>query len=331
MPQSLDAYPRIALAHLPTPLEPLPRLSAELGGPEIWVKRDDCTGLATGGNKTRKLEFLLGAALEDGVDTVITLGGVQSNHARQTAAACARLGLRCQLVLPRVVPRGGPTYDESGNILLDRLLGAEVYVVTDEAEAIKKVQELTADAEKAGRRIVVHPPGGSTPVGSLGYVAAALELNAQDTSFERVYLAASTGGTLAGLAAGASMASWSTEFTGVCVAGNKENMRRDVDALLVGLGELLTLAPGLSDSVRLDGNFLGDGYGIPNAAALEAVRLCADKEGLLIDPVYTGKAMAALIAHVREGRAGAGPILFWHTGGAASLFAYREELSRSLT
>ena len=164
MPIALDSFPRVTLAHLPTPLEPLPRLSAALGGPEIWVKRDDCTGLATGGNKARKLEYLLGAALAEGADTIITMGGVQSNHARQTAAAAARLGLRCQLVLPRVVPRSGIDYEENGNLLLDRLLGAEIHVVADEGDALRCIQELLKAALDEGRRAVVHPPGGSTRI-----------------------------------------------------------------------------------------------------------------------------------------------------------------------
>ena len=200
----LDPFPRIPLAHLPTPLEPLPRLSAALGGAEIWIKRDDCTGLATGGNKARKLEYLLGAARADGVDTVITLGGVQSNHARQTAAAAARLGLRCQLVLPRVVPREGVDYERNGNALLDRLLGAEVFVEDDEPAALRRVEILLREAEEAGRTPVVHPPGGSTAVGALGYVNAALEIGQQirdgAPAFARTYLGVGTAGTLAGLA-----------------------------------------------------------------------------------------------------------------------------------
>lgn len=330
---SLDAFPRVALAHLPTPLERLPRLGRALGGAEIWVKRDDCTGLATGGNKARKLEYLLGAALRDEVDTVITVGGVQSNHARQTAAAAARLGLRCQLVLPRVVPRAGTDYEQSGNLLLDRLLGAEVFVVANEAAAAKQIQALLHEAEVSGRRAVVHPPGGSTPLGALGYVRAALEavaqLAASGPRFARVYLAVGTGGTLAGLVTGARAAAWQTTFTGVCVAGTEVKQRAEVEALLGGLADLLgapAAAAAAGQGFELESRFLGEGYGVPNDATLEAIELCATTEGLLLDPVYTGKAMAALIAHVRSGRAGRDPILFWHTGGTPGLFAYREEL-----
>ncbi len=175
----LAAYPRVPLGHAPTPLEHLARLSAALGGPEIWVKRDDCTGLGMGGNKVRKLEYLMGEVRAQGARTVITVGGVQSNHARQTAAAAARLGLRCELVLPRVVPRTGTDYERSGNVLLDELFGAEVFVVDDEMDAARMIQERVEAANRRGEPAAVHPPGGSTPTGALGYVHAALECDAQ--------------------------------------------------------------------------------------------------------------------------------------------------------
>ncbi len=329
MPGPLDAFPRASLAHLPTPLEPLPRLGEALGGIEIWVKRDDCTGLATGGNKARKLEFLLGAAQAEGIDTVITIGGVQSNHARQTAAAAARLGVRCQLVLPRVVPRSGTDYDRNGNVLLDRLLGAEVHVVDDEAEALRYVERLLKDAESEGRRAVVHPPGGSTAIGALGYVNAAIELAEQmlggAPAFSRAYLGVGTGGTLAGLAVGASLASWAVELTGVCVSGDEAKHRPPTEALVAELRALLDV-DGPAASFRFEEAFLGEGYGVPVASTLEAVRLCARTEGLLLDPVYTGKAMASLVHDAREGRLADGPVLFWHTGGSPGLYAYREEI-----
>ncbi len=325
--------PRIELAHLPTPLEPLPRLSAELGGPEIWIKRDDCTGLGFGGNKTRKLEFLLGAAREQGVDTIITLGGVQSNHARQTAAACARLGMTCQLVLPQVVARSGVDYDQNGNILLDRLFGAQVFVVADEAAVRAELERLTRAAANENRKVAIHPPGGSTAIGSLGYVAAAFEIQKQlqhrELAFDQVVLAASTGGTLAGLAAGSQLASWNTEFHGICVAGDAAKMRSDVDALLAELGNMTDVPSAAAESIVLDDAFLGDAYGLPSPAALEAIELCSKLEGILLDPVYTGKAMAALIDMVREKHSDAEKILFWHTGGAPSLFAYREDLHKA--
>ena len=332
---SLDRFPRLALGHLPTPLEPLPRLSAELGGPPIWVKRDDCTGLGLGGNKVRKLEYLLGEAREQGVTTVLTLGGVQSNHARQTAAAAARLGLRCELVLPRVVARQGTDYDANGNVLLDRLFGAQLFVVEDEPAAARTLQERLAAAEQRGERAVVHPPGGSTPVGALGYVRAALELAAQARAaglcFQRIYVAVGTGGTLAGLLRGFQLAQSETgqpfQVRGVCVAHEAAVDRPAVGALADSIGELLGLPPLPDSAVDLDGGFLGEGYGVPSEAALHAIARCARSEGLLLDPVYTGKAMAALLADLEGDGLRAGPLLFWHTGGAPALFAYREELA----
>ena len=334
MLRSLESFPRVSLAHLPTPLEPLPRLSAQLGGPEIWVKRDDATGLGFGGNKARKLEYLLGAAREEGADTVVTVGGVQSNHARQTAAAAARLGMRCQLVLPRVVPRGGIEYEESGNVLLDRLFGAEVFIMKDEAAALRKVFSLKEQAREEGRIAVVHPAGGSTAVGALGFVQAAEELAdqaaGQGVEFTDLYAAVGTGGTVAGLACGLARRALRTRVNGICVLGDAVRHRREVDLLFEGLGPLLEMELGPSHAPRLDDAFLGDGYGVPSEATFEAIALVARAEGLLLDPVYTGKAMAGLIADVRAGKLREGPVLFWHTGGAPGLFAYREELEAAL-
>ena len=323
----LARFPRERLAHLPTPLEPLPRLGAETGI-DLWVKRDDATGLAIGGNKVRKLEFLLGEAREDVVDTIITVGGVQSNHARQTAAACARLGLRCQLVLPRVVPRTGEEYEGGGNILLDHLCGAEIFVVADEAAAAAQLGALAEQAAAAGRRAVIHPPGGSTPTGCLGYVAAGLELREQlaageGAAFSRMVIAASTGGSLAGLRLGLGDAI--PEIVGVSVAGTAEKLGADVEALTAGVRELLGEDVAAAANLRLTDATLGAGYGLPSRATLDAVARCASREGLLLDPVYTGKAMEALLAAAPAETTG--PVLFWHTGGTPGLFAYRDAWS----
>jgi D-cysteine desulfhydrase family pyridoxal phosphate-dependent enzyme len=331
MHEALKKFPRLALAHLPTPLERLPALTAHTGGAEIWVKRDDCTGIALGGNKTRKLEFLLGEARASGADTVITVGGVQSNHARQTAAAAARIGMRCELVLPRVVPREGVDYEQNGNVLLDRLFGAHVFVVSDEAAAAREIQTRLAAAEARGSRAVVHPPGGSTATGVLGYVDAALELveqlNAGDApDFERIYVAASTGGTLAGLRVGFELAGRALPVTGVCVAGPADALRDAVARLADEVRTRLGLPSLPAEDIALVDGYLGAGYGVPSSAALDAIQHCARLEGLLLDPVYTGKAMAALLDAVASGESGDGPILFWHTGGAPALFAYRQEL-----
>ena len=331
--ERLEAVSRVALAHLPTPLEPLRALTAHCGGADIWIKRDDCTGLGLGGNKTRKLEYLLAEARAAGADTVITVGGVQSNHARQTAAGAARLGMRCELVLPRVVPRAGHDYDESGNLLLDRLFGAHVFVVADEAAAARKIQERLAAAAERGAVAVVHPPGGSTPTGVLGYVSAGLELASQlaegGPELGRIFVAASTGGTLAGLLCGVRFAGLDVPITGVRVAGTADGVRADIGRL--GCEVTATLDGGVFDegSIHLEDAYLGEGYGIPTPAALEAIELCARLEGVLLDPVYTGKAMAAAIDAARRSAPPDPALLFWHTGGAPALFAYRQEIAEA--
>ncbi|MBW2396264.1 MAG: D-cysteine desulfhydrase family protein, partial [Deltaproteobacteria bacterium] len=289
----LAAFPRVPLGHAPTPLEHLPRLSAALGGPEIWVKRDDCTGLGMGGNKVRKLEYLMGEVRAQGARTVITVGGVQSNHARQTAAAAARLGLRCELVLPRVVPRSGTDYEHSGNVLLDELFGAEVFVVDDEAEALRMIQERVEAANRRGEPAAVHPPGGSTPIGALGYVRAALECDAQmkagAPAFERIYVAAGTGGTLAGLLCGFQLAERELSIQGICVAHQAQEDQPAFSALAGEVCDLLGQSRLPDDAIKLTDAFLGEGYGVPSEEGLEAIALCARKEGLLLDPVYTSK------------------------------------------
>jgi D-cysteine desulfhydrase family pyridoxal phosphate-dependent enzyme len=323
---TLDEIPRIALGHGPTPLERLERLSDHLGGAEVWIKRDDCTGLAFGGNKVRKLEYLLGEARARGHDAVVTVGGVQSNHARQTAAAAARLGLRCELVLPRLVARGGD-YERTGNVLLDELLGARLHVV-DVAEVAVRVTAVLEDIRRAGGSPAFFPAGGSTTVGALGYVRAAVELATQladaGLRFDRIVLAVSTGGTLAGLVVGGGLAKSSIAITGVAVSGPAAAARAATEPLIAGAAEQLRMvAPAGGWEIR-DG-YLGDGYGRATAEMKEAVTTCARLEGLLLDPVYTGKAMACVFDLARGGELGRGErVLFWHTGGTPALFAYPE-------
>lgn len=324
--ERLAARPRAALAHLPTPLEPLARISAELGSPRVWVKRDDCTGLGLGGNKVRKLEFLIGEALENGADTVLTTGALQSNHARQTAAAAARTGLRCELVLPSVVEPPGASYVRSGNRLLDDLFGAHVFPAADVAGAGACIRERLAAAKSEGRVLYAIPPGGSSPTGTLGYVAAAVELleqlAARELDFDRILIAASTGGTAAGLAAGLALAGSALPITCACVAYPQAETRAAVEQLFAqACAELGHSDESLPGSVGFI-DALGAGYGIPSAAGLEAIRRLARSEGLLLDPVYTGKAVATLLES-----AGPETVLFWHTGGAPGLFAYEEALT----
>tara|TARA_Y100001933_G_scaffold237364_1_gene260174 strand:- start:1517 stop:2536 length:1020 start_codon:yes stop_codon:yes gene_type:complete len=325
--------PRLELGFLPTPLVPLERLSARLGGPRLWLKRDDCTGLATGGNKTRKLEYLLADAIRQQADAIVTFGAVQSNHARQTAAACAAAGLPCHLVLARKVPWPHPHYDTSGNVLLDRLLGADVQVVAPDAFADARAALLDR-LERDGRLPYVIPVGGSSHVGAMGYTRCAMELMEQSRALEfaltDVVHASSSAGTQAGLLAG---------FAGLVLDGDGTAPRvhginvsevdptvlpKDVQRLV---GEVIAErgldAAVAAEDVRLDDRYLGDGYGLPTEATVAAIRLLAGTEGVLLDPVYSGKAFAALVDRIERGEfAGVDDVVFIHTGGTASLAVY---------
>jgi D-cysteine desulfhydrase family pyridoxal phosphate-dependent enzyme len=321
------AAKRVALATLPTPLEFLPRLSRTLGGPDIWVKRDDCTGLGMGGNKARKLEYLIGDARAKGADTLITAGALQSNHARQTAAAAAKLGLGCILVLTDTVPERSEAYRSSGNVLLDRLFGADVRMYPRGTDAAAVMETVAKDCREAGRKPYVIPIGGSNEIGALGYVDASHELAQQGKQLglclSCVVTASGSAGTQAGLVAGFSLRPNAPRVIGFSVArkstDQSERVRSiaDTTTLLCG-GSLVSV-----DSVVVDDNFIGDGYGRPTKEMTEAVRLVAQEEGLILDPVYSGKAMAGLIAYIRAGRfTRSDQVTFIHTGGSVGLFAY---------
>ena len=316
-----DRRPRVSIAHLPTPLEMLPRLTAHLGGPQLWVKRDDQTGLATGGNKTRKLEFLVAEALAQGADTLITCGAAQSNHARQTAAAAARFGLACTLVL-----RGEPPPQAQGNLLLDELLGAEIlWAGADDPMA--RMEEVANALRSRGRRPYVIPYGGSNPVGVGGYVAAMEELLAQAAqaglSFDHIVLASSSGGTQAGLTVAAKALNYRGRILGISVDLPADPLRRRMAELATAtadsLGLPLAFAP---EDFAVEDGYLGGGYGVIGDREQEAIRLLARTEGLLLDPVYTGRAFGGLIDLIRRGAFSPQErVLFWHTGGVAGLFA----------
>ena len=326
----LPQHARRALLEGPTPIQPLPRLSDQLGGVNIYVKRDDLTGLGGGGNKLRKLEFLLGEALAAGADTIVTVGARQSNHARLTAAAAAQAGLQCELVLSRAVPRDDFEYLENGNILLDDLLGARVHDLPGTANALEFAQARADTLRAQGRKVYVCPLGGSSPVGCLGYAACAAEImtqaHARELSFARIVVPNGSGGMHAGLAAGfAALAIDPSLVLAYTVLANAEQAHA---ATLEKAGKTLEL---IDPARRIDGASivideaqLGDGYGIPTDAMREAVRLVASKEGLLLDPVYSGKAFAGLMQAVRSGRFARGEnVLFIMTGGLPGLFAYR--------
>ena len=324
----LGRFPRVRLGHMPTPLEPMQRLSAHLGGPKLWIKRDDCTGLATGGNKTRKLEYLVADALQQDADTLITLGALQSNHARQTAAAAAKLGLKCVLVLEDLVPQPTDAYRHNGNLLLDRLLGAQVKRVPRGTSMSTAGEQAAEEVRRAGGRPYVIPGGGSNVVGALAYVGCALEMLQQagelGMKIDHVVHATGSSGTQAGLIAGFEGARGGVHVLGITVGRPRDNQERNVGRLLdetwAHLG--LTGAPS-RDAVEANDQYFGEAYGMPTPAMKIAVDLLARTEAVLLDPVYSGKAMAGLIDLVRKGRFGKDEnVVFVHTGGQAGLFAY---------
>jgi 1-aminocyclopropane-1-carboxylate deaminase/D-cysteine desulfhydrase-like pyridoxal-dependent ACC family enzyme len=311
---------RVALAHLPTPVEPMDRLAGALHGgrgPRLLVKRDDATGLALGGNKTRKLERLCSDALAQGCDVLVTGGGPQSNHARQTAAAANRLGLDCALAVS-----GDPPATPAGNLLLDELLGASLWYSGSshyyETEAA--IATLAVRLRTEGRNPYAIPVGGASVEGVVAYADAVDELDAQGVEADWMFVADGSGGTHAGLLAG--LGARATTVVGVDVG-----TRPDLDEVVPRLARDAAAASGRAEptgAVVVDHDHVGDGYGAPSDAATEAMELAARTEALVLDPVYTAKAMAALVGDVREGRIPAGDtVLFWHTGGAPALFAPR--------
>ena len=336
----LTRFPRVALLDGPSPIRSLDRLSthlgAELNGVRLFVKRDDVGPVGLGGNKLRKLEFLLGQALSERADTVITVGALQSNHARLTAAAAARMGLACELFLTRSVPRDDTDYTGNGNRLLQDLFGARIHLLPGEADSLAEA-EARADALRSqGRRVYVFPSGGSSPLGCLGYAACALEIVEQASnlglSFASIVVPNGSSGTHAGLAAGLTAAGrdplLARSYTVLApeAEARATTLAKARDTLaLIGGG--LTLA---DDSIRVDGAHRGPGYGVPTEGMREAVRLMARTEGLLLDPVYSGKAFAGLLHDVRAGTYARGDtVLFVMTGGVPGLFAYRQDFAEA--
>jgi D-cysteine desulfhydrase family pyridoxal phosphate-dependent enzyme len=309
--------PRVRLASLPTTIQPLPRLSAALRGPRLLVKRDDLTGLAFGGNKTRKLEYVLAEAQAHGARTLITLGAAQSNHCRQTAAAAAKIGLDCILVLS-----GSPDQDPSGNLLLDHLFGAEI-VWTSYEERPEAVQRVFQTAWQDGKRPYLIPLGASNALGTLAYEAAFREFLQQPVSADWIVTASSSGGTQAGLALGAKRSGWGGRILGISIDEPQEQLQQTVSDLCAAAAERLEEQSGLSPAdILVNADFLGEGYGVMGAAEIEAIRIFAETEGLLLDPVYTARAAAGLIALIRQGFFHPDEtVLFWHTGGTPALFA----------
>ena len=326
---NLARFPRIRLGHAPTPLEPMENLTRLLGGPRLWIKRDDCTGLSTGGNKTRKLEYLMADARARGADIVLTQGATQSNHARQTAAACAKLGLACHVLLEDRTGYTDPAYRMSGNVLLDKLHGTSVERRPGGADMPAEMEAVAERMRGEGRRPYVIPGGGSNPVGALGYVTAALELvnQAAEMGLRIDHLVHATGsaGTQAGLVTGLVALNSGIPVLGIGVRVPREKQEANVLALARRTAEHLGLPGGVvrAEHVVANCDYVGQGYGIPTQGMVDAVRLVAETEGILLDPVYSGKGMAGLVDLVRKGFFPADSnVVFLHTGGQAGLFGY---------
>jgi D-cysteine desulfhydrase family pyridoxal phosphate-dependent enzyme len=319
-----DRLNRVPIAHLPTPIDPMNRLSAFLGGPRLLVKRDDQTGLATGGNKARKLEFLVGQALAGRADVLVTAGGPQSNHARQTAAAAAKFGLRAVLSLGGEEP---PV--RTGNLLIDDLLGAEIQWAGTRDPG-QQLEEIGRQLWDKGSKPAVIPYGGSNPVGASGYVAAMEEMMAQmgDEKVDVIVFATSSGGTQAGLVLGARALGFKGRILGVSVSHLQQEVASKVASLASETAVLLDLPYTFEDSdIEVTDQYLAGGYAVINDQVREAVRMFARYEGLLVDPVYTGKAALGLIDMVRQKEFSPDEtVLFWHTGGTGGIFGFGEQL-----
>lgn len=324
----LTQYPRIRCGHWPTPLEPMKNLSARLGGPALWVKRDDCTGLSTGGNKTRKLEFLIADALAKGADTIITQGATQSNHARQTAAFCARENLACHILLEDRTGFKDPAYKLNGNVLLDRLHGATISARPAGADMQAEMEKLAEKLQSQGKKPYVIPGGGSNPIGALGYVNAALELvhqlNEMNLKATHLVLATGSSGTHAGLLAGLRILNHPLKVVGFGVRAPKEKQEQMVYDLACKTATMLGHEGAVKrEDVFADCDYVGDGYGLPTKPMVEALRTLARTEGLLFDPVYTGKGLSGMLDWIRKGKfTEQDTVIFLHTGGSAALFGY---------
>ena len=324
-----DLFPRIEISHSPTPIESAPRLSKELGC-KLFIKRDDCTGLASGGNKTRKLEYLLADAKKQGADTLITIGGLQSNHARQTAAAAAKFGFNCELILQEVAGSPQHNYADNGNILLDHLFGASIHQLSLDQDCDEYASKLVNELKLNGQHPYLIPMGGSDEIGSLGYVRCANEilkqLSGQETKIDQIILATGSAGTQAGFLAGLIAGNSSIPVLGINVSRGEKEQTELVDSLLRKVLLKLNIDEELANKrVFTNGNYYGDSYGVPTQGMISAVKQCASLEGLLLDPVYTGKAMAGLMDLCRKKIIKPDSnILFLHTGGSTGLFAYQE-------
>ncbi len=331
----LSRFPRVHLAHLPTPLELLPNFSKALGGPNIYIKRDDCTGLGTGGNKTRKLEFLIADAVEKKADVVITQGAVQSNHARQTVAAAVKHGMACEILLENRTESSERDYLESGNVFLDKLFGANVTHFAKDTDMVQAMEDVAENLRQQGKNPYIIPGGGSNAIGALGYVNCAIETltQANDMGLKIDHFVTATGsaGTQAGLVVGLEATNSHIPLLGIGVRAPKEKQEENVFNLAVQTAEYMSM-PGVvaREKVIADSSYVGGGYGVPTDSMIEAVTMMARHEAILMDPVYSGKGLAGLIDYIRQGRFGKNEnIVFLHTGGSAALFGYLDAFNFS--
>lgn len=328
--ERIDKLPRVRLLNLPTPLEKMSRLTASLKGPQLWIKREDCTGLAFGGNKERKAEFALGDALAKKADVVITVGPIQSNHGRATAAAARKLGLNVVLVLTGEKPS---SYD--GNLLLNSLLGAEIRFLKGKPPKLEKtryMEKIASDLRKKGKIPYIIPAGASYPPGAAAYVNAMLELivQARDRGFKISSLvhAAGSGGTQAGLVLANKALGLGIEVLGICAEpGIKEKLVEETVEIAARTAELLGVKVNVTpDDVILDQDYAGEAYEEPTSEAVRAIKLAAQTEGILLDPIYTGRAMAGLISLIKQNHfRRESNVVFFHTGGTPTLFPYRDD------
>ncbi len=330
---NLSNYPRVLLAHLPTPLEHLPNLSRAIGGPNFYVKRDDCSGLGFGGNKVRKLEFLMADALSQNASTIVTMGTLQSNHPPLTAAAACKLGLKCELILEHRVAIDDEEYHRSANVFMDRIYGAGIRLVSGGEDSFGVMESVANEVRQLGEIPYVIPRGGSTPVGALGYVECAREILDQakheNLTFDYIVHATGSGGTQAGLLVGLRAVQCDTPVIGIGVNDSKPVKTKRVLDLARETSAYLGI-PGIvsSDDVIANCDYVGAGYGVTTPDMRAALLQVARLEGLLLDPVYSGKGMAGMIDLTIKGFfADARNVLFIHTGGTPALFAYRNQLN----
>ena len=332
----LARFPRVRLFPAPTPLERLDNLSRHLGGPEIWIKRDDCTVVATGGNKVRKLEWLIGEARAQGATHVVTQGAVQSNHVRQTAAVARRFGMTCIALLEHRIETNDRDYLNSGNVLLDKLFGCAIEYRPAGLDMNAEAEAMGAALRASGETVYVIPGGGSNRVGALGYVSCAQELMQQADEMglriDQVVTATGSAGTHAGLVVGLQGMNADVPVLGIGVRLPRPQQEANVHRLAEATADYVGVRGGIPrESVVANCDYVGAGYGIPTVGMAEAVQMLAREEGILLDPVYSGKAMAGLIDLIRKGAIGAGQtVVFLHTGGAVGLFGYTGFLEQSM-